>query len=148
MRERRALQGAVALASLSPLGFGAAGMIEGPAMLAGIGPSEAGADLESHYRYLSGLFFGVGLILLSCVPRIEARTARLRWAAAAVMLGGLARLAGLAAADAPSAPHLVALAAELALPPALMLWQARVRLKVMCLARQETVRTKPPYPAR
>ncbi len=124
--ERRLLQGAVALACLSPLTFGTLGMIEGPAMLAGIGPGESAADLESHYRYLSGLFLAIGLTLLSCVPRIETRTARFRWAAGAVVLGGLARLLGLALGDAPSTPHLIGLGAELGLTPALVLWQARV----------------------
>ena len=124
--ERRGLQGAVALACLSPLTFGAMGIWQGPAMLAGIGPGEGAPDLLSHYRYLSGLFLAIGLTLLSCVPRIEARTQRFRWAAGAVVLGGLARLLGLALGDAPSAPHLIGLAAELALTPALVLWQARV----------------------
>jgi hypothetical protein len=124
--ERRGLQAAVALACLSPLTFGAIGVVEGPAMLAGIGPGESAPDLESHYRYLSGLFLAIGLVLLSCVPRIEARTRRFRWAAGAVVLGGLARLIGLTFADSPSAPHLVGLGAELVLTPALVLWQARV----------------------
>jgi Domain of unknown function (DUF4345) len=124
--ERRLLQGAVALASLSPLTFGAAGMIEGPAMLAGIGPGESVPDLASHYRYLSGLFLAVGLTFLSCVPRIETRSERFRWAAGAVVVGGLARLLGLALGDAPSAPHLIGLAAELGLTPALVVWQGRV----------------------
>jgi uncharacterized protein DUF4345 len=124
--ERLLLQGAVALACLSPLVFGTMGVVEGPAMLAGVGPGESAPDLESHYRFLSGLILAVGLVLLSCVPRIEARTARFRWAAGAIVLGGLGRLAGLATGDAPSAPHLAGLAAELILVPALVLWQARV----------------------
>ena len=121
--ERRLLQAALALCCLSPLGFGLKGMIAGPAM---VGGGESGADLISHYRYLSGLFFGLGLVLASCVPRIEARTRRLRWAAGAVVLGGLARLGGLAMGDAPSLAHHIALAAELGLTPLLVLWQARI----------------------
>jgi Domain of unknown function (DUF4345) len=125
--ERRLLQAALLLGCLSPLTFGATGMVEGPAMLAGLGPGDGGPDLSSHYRYLSGLFLGIGLMLLSCLPRIEARGGRLRWAAGAVVLGGLGRLLGLALeGDAPSAPHLAGLAAELVLTPALVLWQARV----------------------
>jgi uncharacterized protein DUF4345 len=135
--ERRLLQAAVAAACLSPLNFGAMGMVEGPAMLAGIGPGESAPDLESHYRFLSGLFLAIGLVLLSCVPRIEARTARFRWAAGAIVLGGLARLFGLAMGDAPSAPHLAGLGAELLLVPALVLWQARV-------ARRYGARGSPP----
>lgn len=124
--ERRLLQAAVALGCLSPLWFGIKGAIEGPAMLVGVAPGASAADLVSHYRFLSGVFLGLGLVLASCVPRIEARTARLRWAAGAVVLGGLARLGGLAMGDAPSGAHHVALAAELGLTPLLVLWQARV----------------------
>lgn len=124
--ERRLLQAAVALGSLSPLVFGLEGVILGPAMLIGVEPGESPADLVSHYRYLSGLFLGLGLMLLSCVPRIEARTARLRWAVGAIVLGGAGRLIGILVGDAPSAAHLVGLGAELLLTPALVLWQARV----------------------
>jgi len=124
--ERRLLQAAVAIGCLSPLVFGMRGMIEGPAMLIGVDPGASPPDLESHYRYLSGIFFGLGLILLSCAPRIEACTARLRWTAAAIVIGGTGRLYGLSAGDAPSIAHLIALGAELVLTPSLVLWQARV----------------------
>lgn len=124
--ERRFLQAAVLLGCLSPLWFGTRGIIEGPSMLAGIDPGQAPPDLLSHYRYLSGLFLGIGLILLSCLPRIEARAARFRWACAAIVAGGLARAFGLLSGDAPSAAHRIALAAELGVVPLLVLWQARV----------------------
>ena len=124
--ERRLLQAAVALGCLSPFWFGLRGVIEGPAMLAGIDPGQAPPDLLSHYRYLSGLFVGIGLVLLSCVPRIEARTGRFRLACAAIIAGGLARAFGLLSGDAPSAAHKLALAAELGVVPLLLIWQARV----------------------
>lgn len=124
--ERRLLQVAVALGCLSPVWFGLRGIVEGPAMLAGVEPGQAPPDLLSHYRYLSGLFLGIGLVLLSCLPAIERRTARFRWACAAIVVGGLARAFGLIAGDAPSAAHHVALAAELGVIPSLLLWQARV----------------------
>lgn len=124
--ERRLLQAAVTIGCLSPLVFGLKGVIEGPAMLAGVDPGQSAPDLLSHYRYLSGLFLGLGLVLLSCVPNIEAHTARFRWAAGAIVCGGLARLLGMALGDAPSAAHHVALGAELVLTPLLVLWQTRV----------------------
>lgn len=124
--ERRLLQAAVALGCLSPFWFGLRGTIEGPAMLIGLDPGQAPPDLLSHYRYLSGLFVGIGLVLLSCVPRIEARMGRFRWACGAIVIGGLARALGLWMGDAPSAAHHVALAAELGVVPVLVLWQARV----------------------
>jgi len=124
--ERRLLQAAVALGCVSPLWFGLRGMIEGPAMLEGVEPGQAAADLMSHYRYLSGLLFAAGLALLTCVPRIQCMTRRFRWVCAAIMLGGLARGLGFALGDAPSVAHKIALAAELGLVPLLVLWQARV----------------------
>jgi hypothetical protein len=124
--ERRLLQAFVALGCLSPLWFGLRGMIEGPAMLVGVDPGQAPPDLLSHYRYLSGLFLGVGIILLSCIPRIEAHTSRFRWTCAAIVLGGLARAFGLLSGDGPSAAHKIALAAELGVVPLLIFWQARV----------------------
>jgi hypothetical protein len=124
--ERRLLQAAVALGCLSPLYFGLRGVIEGPAMLAGMDPGQAPPDLLSHYRYLSGLFLGLGLVLLSCLPAIERRTMRFRWTCVAIVVGGLARAFGMVTGDAPSAGHWLALAAELGVVPLLLLWQARV----------------------
>ena len=124
--ERRLLQAAVALGCLSPLWFGARGVLEGPAMLVGVDPGEAPPDLLSHYRFLSGLFLGLGLVLLSCLPRIEAQTVRFRWACTAIIVGGLARALGLVMGDGPTLDHKLALAAELGIVPLLLLWQARV----------------------
>lgn len=124
--ERRLLQAAIAVGCLSPFWFGLRGVIEGPAFLVGVEPGQVAPDLLSHFRYLSGLFLGIGFVLLSCVPRIEMRTARFRWACGAIVVGGLARALGLIMGDAPSAAHHVALAAELGLVPMLLLWQARV----------------------
>ena len=124
--ERRLLQVAVALGCLSPFWFGLRGVVEGPAMLVGMEPGQAPPDLLSHYRYLSGLFLGIGLILLSCLPAIERRTGRFRWACAAIVAGGLARAFGLLSGDAPSTAHYLALAAELGVIPLLLVWQARV----------------------
>lgn len=95
-------------------------------MLTGIDPGQAPPDLLSHYRYLSGLFLGLGFVLLSCVPRIGARTARFRWACGAIIAGGLSRALGLVLGDAPSLAHHIALGAELGFVPLLLLWQARV----------------------
>ena len=121
--ERRLLQIAVARGCLSPLIFGLRGIVEGPAM---VGTAHALPDLASQYRFLSGLFLGLGLVLLSCVPAIERRTVRFRWAGAAIVIGGLARAVGLAMGDGPTLGHKLALVAELGVVPLLLLWQARV----------------------
>lgn len=119
---RRLLQLVLLVLSLSPLGFGATGMARGAAWL-GDAPS---ADLDSHFRYLSGIFFGLGLALLSCIPRIETLTVRFRWIAALVVIGGLARLGGLLAHGVPGRGHVIGLGLELIVTPLLVLWQARL----------------------
>jgi len=124
MTERRLLQAVLLLLSLSPLGIGGAGMLLGPGWLKGVG--EVPADLDSHFRYLSGIFFGLGLALLTCVPRIESMTVRFRWIAVLVVIGGLARLLGLVEHGVPGRGHVVGLGLELVVTPLLVLWQHRV----------------------
>ena len=121
MIERRLLQLVLLVLSLSPLGFGGIGMIRGAEWL---GP--ASINLDSHFRYLSGIFFGLGLALLSCIPRIETMTLRFRWIAALVVIGGLARLGALPAHGMPGRGHVAGLALELVVTPLLVLWQARL----------------------
>ena len=119
--EKRLLQGVVALACLVPLTAGGSGIIEGAAWLA---KSPVAIDLDSHFRYLSGIFFGVGLAFASCIPAIETKGARLRMLVGFVVLGGLARLLSLAETGVPGAGHRFGLAMELGVTPLLALWQA------------------------
>ena len=117
--ERRALQATVAVLSLIPLGFGAAGVWLGPGLVHG--PNNP--DLASHFAYLSGIFFGLGLLFLATVPAIERNGALFRGLCALVILGGLARLETFAAVGPPSTPHCLALGMELVIVPALAFWQ-------------------------
>ena len=123
--ERRLLQLAVALGCAVPLLAGGAGMIEGPAFLRGV---ERGVppDLDSHFRYLSGLLFAAGLGFASCIPGIEAKTGRFRLLALLVFVGGLGRLASYATVGTPGGGHVFGLGMELVAMPLLVLWQARV----------------------
>jgi hypothetical protein len=122
LTERRLLQIAVALGSLVPIIAGTAGILLGPAMV------DAGASVsaDSHFRYLSGLLLGVGVAFITTIPRIERQTGRFRVLAGIVVAGGIGRLASLLLRGAPDAAMLAALAMELAVTPALALWQARV----------------------
>jgi hypothetical protein len=88
MLEKRALQVAVALGCLVPIGGGARGIWLGPQMAGAAGP----ADLDSHFRYLSGLLLGIGLAYLTAIPRIEQYSLRFRILTAIVVVGGLGRL--------------------------------------------------------
>lgn len=127
MLEKRALQVAVALGCLVPMGGGARGMWLGPQMAGAAGT----ADLDSHFRYLSGLLLGIGLAYLTAIPRIEQHSLRFRILTAIVVAGGLGRLASLVAVGTPSVSMTAALAMELIVTPVLALWQHRVaRLSV------------------
>lgn len=117
------LQIAVALACLVPLGIGGAGVLLGPGI---VGAAPGQPDLDSHFRYLSGVFLGVGVGFASCVPHIERMGPRFRLLGAFVVLGGLSRALGWAEHGAPSIGHRLGLVMELGVTPLLMLWQARV----------------------
>ena len=125
MRERRMLQIAVAIACLVPFAAGLGGIVEGPGFVQGVS-DPVPTDLDSHFRYLSGLLFGLGLGFAACIPRIETKGLLFRGLAVAVAAGGLARLVSLLGVGAPSAGHLFGLAMELGIVPLLALWQARL----------------------
>ena len=123
--ERRLLQLAVALGCVVPLLAGGAGILHGPGMLREVG-GRAPADLDSHFRYLSGLLLAVGLAFASCIPGIERKTARFRLLALLVFIGGLGRLVSYLAIGTPGTGHVFGLGMELVAVPLLVLWQARV----------------------
>ena len=132
MIERRLLQMVVAIACLVPLTVGGWSILHGPHFL---GRAAAiPTDLDSHFRYLSGIFFGVGLAFASCVPGIERKGARFQLLGALIVSGGLARLVSLIAVGMPSAGHIAGLAMELGVVPLLMLWQWRVAQRFPSIA--------------
>ena len=120
--ERTLLQAAVAIASLVPLSVASISIVRGAMWLQ---PAPA-TDLDSHFRYLSGIFLVMGLAFLTCIPAIESKTGRFRLLGAMVVGGGLARLVSLGTVGEPSAGHLAGLCIELIVVPLLVAWQARV----------------------
>lgn len=121
---KRLLQATVAVLAAIPTLAGAAGILFGPAFLTG--EPIASVDLDSHLRFLSGLFFTVGLAFYACIPAIERKTTLFRLASTVVFAGGLARLISLMTVGAPAWPHLAGLGMELIVVPALVLWQSLV----------------------
>jgi Domain of unknown function (DUF4345) len=119
--ERQALRVAVAIACLVPICAGSGGVVLGLRMM---GSAPAG-DLDSHFRYLSGLLLGIGLGYASTIPRIEAHGRRFRLLTGIVVVGGLGRLISLLSIGPPSRVMLAALAMELVITPSLALWQWR-----------------------
>jgi len=105
-----------------PVSAGLAGVLFG----AGLTGDRLPVSGDSHYRYLSGLLLGLGLLAWSCIPGIERKGGRLQLITLIVVVGGLSRLLGLALTGLPSLPMIGGLAMELAVTPALCLWQMRV----------------------
>ena len=124
MNSKQMLQATVAVLALIPLLSGLGGIVLGPRLF-GVQPPWP-ADLDSHLRFLSGVFLAVGIGFCSCVPSIETKTGSFRLLAALVFCGGLARLFSLIVAGAPSAGYLFGLGMELVAVPLLVLWQAKV----------------------
>lgn len=122
--ERRLLQAVVAVLAMTPVVFGVLGIAIGPRFLHATAPWPV--DLDSHLRFLSGVFLIVGLGWYSCLPAIETKTERFRMLAAATFAGGLARLISLLIAGLPSMGHVAGLCVELVAVPLLTLWQARI----------------------
>jgi hypothetical protein len=134
----------VAILALIPIGAGVAGMIAGTHMISANAP---GLDLNSHYRYLSGVLAAIGLVFLFSVSRIEFHTSRVRLLTFVVFVGGLARLFSIMADGWPGPPMLGGLMIELVAVPLLCLWQGRVARQVdlqQSSIRRATDRTQEP----
>lgn len=120
--ERRILQAVVALACVVPLVTGGISVAQGPGWLRGV--DVVPTDLDSHFRYISGIFLALGIGFATCVPRIEAVGDRFRLLGFMVVAGGMARLVSLVMVGPPSNGHVFGLGMELVVVPCLMAWQA------------------------
>ena len=120
--EKNLLQVVIAVAGAVPVAAGVAGALWGPSML---NPA-AGADLDSHFRYLSGLLAAIGVLYWSTIPRIEVMGGRFSLLTLIVVTGGLCRALGMLINGPTSGWMLMALGMELIVTPGLYLWQGRV----------------------
>lgn len=123
--EKRLLQAAILLSGAFSLGFATLTVIRGADVLLR-NDLPTFVNLDSHFRYLSGIFLGALVALYSCVPRIERKGPRFRLLGVLIICGGLARLAGMLAGEVPGQGHLIGLGLELLVTPTLLFWQARV----------------------
>jgi uncharacterized membrane protein len=121
-RERKLLQQTVAIAAILPAAVGLYGILFGQALTG----DAVSISAESHFRFLSGLLFGIGLCFWSTVPSIEAKTNRFRILTLLVVIGGLGRLTGLVLTGLPSFFMIGGLAMELIVTPILCVWQTRI----------------------
>lgn len=123
----RLLQIAIALAGIVPVGGGLAGVLLGPRMAEDLVPGLADVPfLDSHFRYLSGLLLGIGLIFWRLIPVIATRGETVRILTLVVVAGGLSRLYGAILTGQFTLEILFCLVMELGVTPLICLWQWRV----------------------
>ncbi len=115
------LQAVIAIACLLPLIVGGQGVLHGPAPFGHL--AEVPRDLDSHFRYISGIFFATGLGFLSCIPNIERKGPQFRLLGGLIFVGGVSRGISLLAVGVPSQGHVLGLGMETVVVPLLMLWQ-------------------------
>ena len=99
------------------------GIVRGPRFIDLVPPS---ADLDSQFRYLSGILLAVGLGFWTTIRKPENRVERFGGLTLIVFLGGLARLIWVIAVGVPSMPMLGGLVMELVVTPLMFLWQLRL----------------------
>lgn len=119
--ERRLLQGVIAATCTVSLSASFTSILSGPGWLMQNG--DVTTDLDSHFRYLSGLLLAIAIGFLSCIPSIEHKGPRLRMLALIVVVGGLSRAYSIGVVGLPSLGHLGGLTIELVIVPAVTAWQ-------------------------
>jgi hypothetical protein len=122
MWQRLTLLAALVLLGSIAVAAGSAGILLGPVL----GPDTApvGPDVDSEYRFLSAIWLSWGLALWWSSRRLHARVAVTRVLLLAAVAGGLARLVSALVVGWPNPVLRAALAVELLVVPAVVLWHA------------------------
>lgn len=123
-REKQLLQAVMSITLALPLFAAFSGAVSGPGFLDH--DSVPTRDLDSHFRYLNGIFLAMLCCYASCIPGIERNGARLRLLSILVITGGLMRALSWGIVGAPTLGHKIGLGIELGVVPLVVLWQARL----------------------
>jgi hypothetical protein len=86
----------------------------------------ANPSVESELRFYAAFYVAYGVAALRTASRADRETANVRALAGALLLAGLARAGGWLAVGRPQRLQLALLFIELAAPPPIVAWQARV----------------------
>ena len=127
---------AIIIWALLPIITGVMDVIVGPSAWQGIGvglsaQSFGDSVLDSQVRFLGTVWISYGALLLVCVKDLQKYANILRGALLVVFIGGIARVISVAQVGMPdteAGPGFIvfALVIELAVMPALLLWQHKV----------------------
>jgi hypothetical protein len=123
-QSRRNLQRLLVAIGLVPIVTGAVSLVLGTDAIPEAGSPSA--NTESELRFYAVWWLGAGLFLASLAPRIEQRGRELRAVCALLVLGACGRALAIADAGRPQPIFVVLMTLEFLIPPALVLWQARV----------------------
>jgi len=120
--ERKLLQIAFALAGLTLVGFGLAGVFFGAAFM----DLSGDVVMDSYIRFLKGMLLAIGLVYWSSIPDIERHGERISLLTFILVLGAVPRLMAVIGHGVPTIGILVGLVGELIFAPLLWFWQRHV----------------------
>lgn len=113
------LQIVLGLFSLIPLAFAAMGLMSG---MAGADPAATvSAAVDNQYRYMSGVYILVTLLLWYAIPKIETHFRLMSLICAALVIGGIGRLLSQGAVGPGTEQQQIGAIIELG-SPVLLLW--------------------------
>lgn len=87
---------------------------------------QANPSVESELRFYAAFYVAFGIVAVRVAPRADRETATVRALAGALLLAGLARAGGWLAVGRPQRLQRTLLVIELAAPPPIVAWQARL----------------------
>lgn len=118
---RRGLQVVLVVGGLVAITTGLVAIIGGADTFPGSPSMENPADNEG--RFLNAFWIAFGVALLWVAPRVERETTLIRFLAAALFLGGLARVISIIDVGEPADMQYVLMGIELTLAPLVVVWQ-------------------------
>ena len=122
--DRRRLQWTLGVLALIPAASAAGEIARGAQGVPG-GSPEVNPTVDSSLRYANVFKLAVGPVIWSQLRRVE-RSPALTWSFATLFVGGLARIRSWQQRGRPHPVSIMAIALELASPPALIAWQRRI----------------------
>jgi hypothetical protein len=120
---RKSLQITLLILSVIPLFFGFTGAMFGTGSF--LDADAIVPQLDNQFRYLSGIYLMVSLLIWWMVPTIERYGTVLRIITLALFLGGVARAISWVTIGQPPVFQIGAMTFELSVPP-LVIWQTKV----------------------